>query len=189
MYKICKTEQSAARQRELEQFLLKEMLAKHFDDITISDLCDGISIPRKAFYRYFSGKRGALHALIDHTLIDFDQMTLVAGQSRDVTQRQYLELYFRFWRGQKKLLDAIERSNLWDELMCRTVDYAQTELGRSHRFMPKDLQDEGAYITRFTVYGMIAVVQSWYRQGFTQPVEYMAGMMVRYLGEALAFWK
>lgn len=189
MYKICKTEQSAARQRELEQFLLKEMLVKHFDDITISDLCDGIGIPRKAFYRYFSGKRGALHALIDHTLIDFDQMTLVAGQSRDVTQRQYLELYFRFWWDQKKLLDAIERSDLWQELMCRTVDYAQTELDRSHRFLPKDQQDEGAYLTRFTVYGMVGVVQSWYRQNFLQSAEYMAGMTVKYLSQALEFWK
>lgn len=188
MYKICKTEQSAARQRELEQFLMKEMLTKHFDDISISDLCDGINIPRKAFYRYFSGKRGALHALIDHTLIDFDRMTLLAGQNKEMPQRRYLELFFRFWQGQKELLDAIERSGLWEELMYRTVDYAQTELNRSHRFLPKDLQDEGAYLTRFTVYGMMSVVQSWYRQGFPQSPEYMSSMSVKYLSAALSFW-
>lgn len=38
---------------------------------TIMELCSWLDIPRKAFYRYFSSKEGALYALIDHTLMDF----------------------------------------------------------------------------------------------------------------------
>jgi len=72
MYKLCKTEQSAARQRELEQGLLEIMANKRFDDISVSDLCEKIGIPRKSFYRYFSGKDGALYALIDHTLMAYE---------------------------------------------------------------------------------------------------------------------
>ncbi len=37
---------------------------------TIMELCSWLDIPRKAFYRYFSSKEGALYALIDHTLMD-----------------------------------------------------------------------------------------------------------------------
>ena len=70
MYKICKTDQSAARQREIELGLLSMMLEQPFESITISDLCDRLCIPRKAFYRYFSGKDGALFALIDHTMLE-----------------------------------------------------------------------------------------------------------------------
>ena len=62
MYKMCKTEQSAQRQHLLEQGLLKAMLTHHYDEISVSDLCQSIGIPRKSFYRYFSGKDGALHA-------------------------------------------------------------------------------------------------------------------------------
>ena len=69
MYKMCKTEQSAARQRELEEGLLNIMLSRHYDEISVSELCDQLNVPRKSFYRYFSGKDGALHALIDHTLL------------------------------------------------------------------------------------------------------------------------
>ena len=40
MYKLCKTEQSAARQRELEEGLLKAMQNTRYEDISVSDLCD-----------------------------------------------------------------------------------------------------------------------------------------------------
>ena len=60
MYKICQTEQSTRRQRELEQGLLRLMLHKNYEDISVSDLCDHMQIPRKSFYRYFSSKDGAL---------------------------------------------------------------------------------------------------------------------------------
>lgn len=188
MYKTCKTEQSAARQRQLEQYLLKEMLVKHFDDISISDLCDGLNIPRKAFYRYFSGKQGAFHALIDHTLIDFDSQTLGASRSRSIGRMKFLEIYFRFWKEQKALLDAMERSNLWEDLMRYTVDYAQNALDSTKPNMPQEQRDENAYITRFTVYGTTAVLQSWYRRGFPESEAYMASITAKHLEKALNYW-
>ena len=51
MYKLCKTEQSARRQRELEQGLLAAMSTHQYEEITVSDLCDQMNIPRKSFYR------------------------------------------------------------------------------------------------------------------------------------------
>ena len=72
MYKQCRTEQSSNRQRILEQGLLDAMIQQHYDSISVSDLCSRMGIPRKSFYRYFSGKEGALHALIDHALLDYE---------------------------------------------------------------------------------------------------------------------
>ena len=56
MYKRCIAEQSARRQRELEQGLLEIMATRRYEDITIMELCSWLDIPRKAFYRYFSSK-------------------------------------------------------------------------------------------------------------------------------------
>ena len=53
MYKLCKSEQSARRQRELELGLLEAMQTQLYEDISISELCDRLAIPRKSFYRYF----------------------------------------------------------------------------------------------------------------------------------------
>ena len=61
MYKQCRTEQSAVRQRQLEQGLMEAMMKKKYEEISVTDLCVELGIPRKAFYRYFSDKDGALH--------------------------------------------------------------------------------------------------------------------------------
>ena len=83
MYKLCKTEQSAQRQRQLEDGLLQVMSTVHYDEISVSDLCDRMNVPRKSFYRYFSGKDGALQALIDHTLMRYESRgALFAGKNQ-----------------------------------------------------------------------------------------------------------
>ena len=98
MYKLCKTEQSAARQRQLEQGLLQAMYTQDYEDISISDLCDRMGVPRKSFYRYFSNKDGALFALLDHTLMEFEQTsgTTASGNSGAIGD---LERFF-LWKGQ-----------------------------------------------------------------------------------------
>ena len=53
MYKICKTKQSADRQRYISDVLFKMLLRHSIDEISISSLCQKAKIPRKAFYRYF----------------------------------------------------------------------------------------------------------------------------------------
>ena len=55
MYKLCKTEQSVRRQREIENCLFDILKEKKYDEITITELCERMNIPRKAFYRYFDG--------------------------------------------------------------------------------------------------------------------------------------
>ena len=47
-------------------------LKAYLEEISVSDLCDRLNIPRKSFYRYFSSKDGALFALLDHTLMEFE---------------------------------------------------------------------------------------------------------------------
>ena len=49
MYKLCKTEQSALRQRELEEGLLRAMLREPYESISVSELCDALGVPRKSF--------------------------------------------------------------------------------------------------------------------------------------------
>ena len=111
MYKICQTEQSIRRQRELEQGLLRLMLRRNYEDLTVKDLCDEMALPRKSFYRYFSSKEGVLYALIDHTLADFFLMPTVGNKSRG-TAIGDLDLYFLFWYEKRELLDALHRSGL-----------------------------------------------------------------------------
>lgn len=175
MYKICKTEQSAARQKEIEQYLMKLMLQRHYNDISISELCDGLGIPRKAFYRYFSGKQGALEALIDHTLIDMDAYAITHEHDEFFSdRRQKAEIFFLYWRSQKDFLDAIDRCGLWEMLMDRTTEYTLARLTevRKQQVIPS----EHDYLIRSSVYGVFAILQLLYRRGFPLSPEQAASI-------------
>ena len=64
MYKLCKTEQSSARQRELELGLLEVMMQQRYEDITISQLCEKLQIPRGERYEMCRSVHAEANAII-----------------------------------------------------------------------------------------------------------------------------
>lgn len=185
MYKLCKTEQSAARQRELESGLLKIMQTTRYEDILVSDLCDQLQIPRKSFYRYFTSKDGALQALLDHTLMEFEAYTVSYQRGHVRTIHLDLESFFQFWLVHKNLLDALARSGITGMLIERAIAFALTDDILPRRFLPNDGLEMQRHITMFTVCGLMSLVLSWYTDSFAKPASEMARMAVRMLGQPL----
>ena len=184
MYKLCKTEQSAARQRSLELGLLEAMGSRHYEQITVSDLCDGMQVPRKSFYRYFSGKDGALHALIDHTLMEYDRGSgwlLHGGNST----RKELEGLFQFWKDQKKLLDALRRSNLSGILMERAIGNALDVAGLNRRQEQKALVTQEEHAAVFVSCGLMSMIVQWHHSGYALSVRQMAAIAAGILTKPL----
>ena len=183
MYKFCKTEQSYRRQRELEQGLLDMMAHRTFDEISVSDLCDRMQIPRKSFYRYFSSKDGALLALLDHTLLEFYDAGSIEGL-RGGTPAGDLERFFRFWKNKKNLLDAISRSNLSGMLVERAVSLAKQEdlMPGYVREWEDTLKDVAL---SFVVCGLMSMVLQWHKEGYRVPTEKMAQAAITMLSRPL----
>lgn len=181
MYKLCKTDRSARRQWELEQGLLEAMKTQRYEDISVSDLCQRMGIPRKCFYRYFDSKDGALHALIDHTLMEFWDWgdSLYAGSTREG-----LELFFRFWKENRGLLDALESSGLSRILAERAVDFSSSDALIMGHLLPGGEGDGARHIAAFWVWGMMAMMLSWYREGFPESPARMAEVAARALDRA-----
>lgn len=175
MYKVCKTEQSAARQRELECALLAAMGRRPFDEISISDLCTGAGIPRKSFYRYFSSKDGALLALLDHTLMELEIVRLSADATARMTLEEHLEALFQYWLEQKPLLDALQRSHLEALLVQRAIHLSTSNSGIfPGQWTNPQLQGPGDYSVTFFVCGIMSAVLRWYRQDFRETPAQMA---------------
>ena len=168
MYKLCKTEQSAQRQRQLEEGLLAAMRTKRYEEITISDLCDQMGIPRKSFYRYFSSKDGALHALIDHMLMDFEHQSdlLSGGTLGDV--HQDLRKFFEFWQQHRQFLDALERSSLSGVLVQRAISQAQNEHALPREQSRGDSQRFQSHAITFCICGIMSMVTRWHRSGYAE---------------------
>ena len=172
MYKQCQTEQSAARQREMEQGLLRLMRKMPYDEISVSNLCEEIGVPRKSFYRYFSNKDGALFALLDHTLLEFTQASGDRnGQSDGVFGD--LERFFIFWYEHKTLLSALQRSRLSGLLVERATSHALHE-----RLMPAYLIDKDPSIQQmsmtFTICGLLSMVLAWHNENYRETPQKMA---------------
>ena len=179
MYKICQTEQSYRRQRELESGLLKMMLHKNYEDISVSDLCEYLQIPRKSFYRYFSSKDGALYALIDHKMADFFQMPVSDQKSRGSALGD-LDLFFEFWYRNKAFLDALQRSSLSGILVERATSFALQEGHLPRKFKVVPVKMQGIALS-FAVCGLLSMVLSWHRQGFDIPPEDMTRLAANML--------
>ena len=184
MYKMCKTEQSAARQRQLEQGLLSAMLTMRYEDINLSDMCQQLEIPRKSFYRYFSGKDGALQALIDHTLMEYG--TYSAGLR---TERRTLELdleqFFQFWQTQKDLLDALQRSDLSGILVERSIRHAVTESFFPGRFLQHETKLMKQHVVSFAMCGLMTLMVQWHHNGYQETPAELAQVSSRLLTKPL----
>ena len=171
MYKLCKTEQSAARQRQLELGLLQCMLTRLDEEISISDLCEQMQIPRKSFYRYFSSKDGALFALLDHTMLEFYKEGFRnSGEGKPMGD---LDAFFVFWHKHRDVLDALERSGLSGILVERATALAQKE-----RLVPALINSWSADLQQiamsFAICGLLSMVIQWHHNGYRVSPEEMS---------------
>ncbi len=185
MYKQCRTEQSAQRQRQLEQGLLAAMAVRHYDEISVSDLCSQMAIPRKSFYRYFSSKEGALHALIDHALMDYESFAGPEHLEGDRTLPLDMERLFTYWKHNKQLLDVLARSGLSGVLIQRAIAFSVSEGTLPRRFLPEEAKNLVEHITMFAVCGLMSMVIQWHHDGFPQSPKQMAQLATRMLSKPL----
>ena len=185
MYKQCRTEQSAARQRALLEGMLEAMTQQHYDEITVSSLCEQLQIPRKSFYRYFSSKEGALHAMIDHALLDFESFTAHWSEGAN-TSLEEMERLFSYWLHRKKLLDALHKSDLSGVLVTRAIGHSVLESTKDRRFLPKEEPYAKEYITLFAVSGLMSMVIQWHHDGYRQTTKQMAQIALRLLTRPIA---
>ena len=185
MYKLCKTEQSAKRQKEIASCLFEIMRQKRYEDITVTELCKKMNMPRKAFYRYFDGKDDALYAFIDHSMSEYSGFSVDrSGESlRQLTSE--LEEYFIFWKKRRDILAVLDRSGLLGVLIERTVNFPVEDRISVSKFLPDDGETERSMIFKFAFSGLIYVMISWYRQGFDISTRDMAKTACRMLREPL----
>ena len=174
MYKLCKTEESATRQRRIENVLLSLMLKKHYDDISVSEICLAADIPRKTFYRYFDGKEGVKQALLNHTMTDFSSFQDARRNKNSSTLQEEFEELFVFWKSKRDLLEAFDKSGLIGILIESAAVYAKNEFNDVKQYLTDSSSQEKAIAYQFVISGLLAMTINWYRSGFAETIPNMA---------------
>ena len=184
MYKLCKTEQSAIRQRELEKKLAEMMNQFRYEEISVSDFCAYAGIPRKAFYRYFSSKDGALYALLDHTMLEFEYFRRPYLPSEERGLLLELESFFQFWKSQKNLLDALEHSGLSGILMERAI--SNVSQGAKVKLLVSGEDPKiREHVIQFALCGLMIMMVNWHHEGYRESTLEMAQVAVRLVTQPL----
>lgn len=185
MYKLCKTEQSAQRQRWMEQGLAALMLTTRYEDITVSDLCEKLQIPRKSFYRYFAGKEDALYALIDHTLMSYEDFSKEHKRTKKRNLKGDLAQFFQFWLENKLILDALQKSGLSGLLIEQAIAYSISEDVFPNRFLPGETNEVRRHVVMFAVCGLMSMMLQWYQNGCQEDIQALAEIAKRLLNQPL----
>lgn len=162
MYKLCITEKSAKNQLLLEQAFLRLALQYNYDDITISDICREAGLSRKVYYRLFENKNDVLYALIDHAL---------GGIEAYDPEMEPLHRFFSYWKEQKPLLDALDRSQCNALLLDRVVRFVLNYNPSSLTDVYPGLLSWDRDTQIFFIGGLFSMMLDWHARGYDSSVE------------------
>lgn len=121
MYKVCKTRQSAQRQRQISDVLFQMLRKNKLDDISICSFCRKAQIPRRTFYRYFDTLRDVVQYRFDVWKDDYNRFRKEQGFSSDVSPVQKIEQFLMFWEDQADFLEAIYYNNFLSALAAKII--------------------------------------------------------------------
>lgn len=172
MYKRCTTEESALRQQQFTQCLLKLMQQTPYHQITVGDICTRMALSRKSFYRYFSSREECLHSLVDHAILDFLMEHIPNRLDEEIP-----DSLFAYWRRQEKLLGALYDNRMLDLLVERAMLYLE---GQQHRLNRKNHEQ-----MVFLLCGLVGMVGDWHRSGYQKSPEEMTDSLRRLLFHGL----
>lgn len=186
MYKNCKTARSKARQQEIEFAFLNLLTVRHYEDISVCDICDSAKIPRKAFYRYFENKDGILHATILHILQGYEEYSKSYTSSKR-TIKSELERFFGFWitEPRKTLLKALIKSSLIDMMLKFNKGLPLSYFIDVKKFFPNENEQTAKLILNFLITGLMSITIDWFQNGYKEPPNEMAELACRLIEKPL----
>ena len=173
MYKLCKIEKSANRQREVENTLMYMMERQEFSKIKVKELCEKAKIPRKSFYVYFESKEDVLHALLEHTICDFDYYDMDISHIHTHTYQE-LKRFFSFWKEKSVLLNGLLKSDFSGLLVMKVTEHTI----RNERSIPfihwEDEKKKSEIALKYAISGLMSIVVEWHKEGYQHGVDEMA---------------
>lgn len=178
MYRKCVTELSVRHQKQVEDALLTLMGKTPYEDITVTQLCQTAGITRRVFYHLFNNKSDALHALLDHVILD---SVSHAPHIRDDILR-----FLLYWRDQQALLDALQENQLTGLLLERMISCILSEDYDVRHWLKTNGWEQQRDVIVFHLSGSMGLIYRWYYSGFRASPEEMAALLKKILTTPLA---
>lgn len=171
MYKNCKTDISAQRQKHIAQCLLDMIAKESYEDVTITDLCQQAGVPRNTFYRYFANKEAVLRYLLEDSL---REVLLKVVQTYHTSQERemiyHIANWLRFYKEQERVW-ALFDDKLHGILIGQVVAHYGSLLDPINKLDFRNQQTKGII---FYACGMQGILDVWRHFGYEQSEEEVA---------------
>ena len=172
MYKECHTEKSIQRQIQIEECLVRQMQAKDYEQIHISDICREMGMSRNVFYRYFETKSDVLDAWLDRTVLSFEDSkwhTTITDDPRTESTRNFV----RYWYDIREVTDLLMRQNMFDLFVQKEIVLTMHNpyLRRILRMDDDPSDSRRAFV--FSAYGLLGIMRDWQQRGFVESEDEM----------------
>lgn len=167
LYRKCVTEKSASQQKQITESLLALMQTKPFAEITVTQLCQHAGVSRRSFYYLFSNLNGALYALLDSKILSEE----IGGKAKALD-------FFRYWKQQKALLDALDNNDMLGLLLERMLNRLLLEDYDVHSWLHSHgWKNNNRELIIFGFTGLMGLVYGWYYDGYQQTPEQLAAFV------------
>lgn len=180
MYKECKTQRARERALHVARCLIAMMEQEHFNQITITALCEEAGVPRKGFYRYFDTKEDIFNLMVDtlmHQCITCCDLDMDSAADVSIPR---LRLCYQFWLDHRAIFDAARKSDMITHMLTRMLHYYGLFL-----LPQQDSVTVHQMRTLFSVTGMVSILMQWYASGFRRTPEEMAKLTMDMLEKPL----
>ena len=147
----------------LQGALLQLVSKKHYDSITVTELCRKAGVSRMAFYGNFASKDDIIKKII-HDLQTELFVRIGSPFRQEVTYNWYLDM-FRF---------TAEKSDVLQSIFCAGYQGKYLELVNSLILRHKDMQPQDSYQRLLWSGGIVNAVVYWLSNNMTETPEQMA---------------
>lgn len=169
-------------QKWLVEALFQLMQKKHFEEITISELCRKANLDRRTFYRNFKDKNDVL--LYYFTTLEEEYLVMLKG-IRERTFYTLARAHFEFWSRHLEFLKTAHSDQTLYAMLIQTLN----------SFMPEIYAQETGSISRqlqynidFVTGGFQNVLIRWISAGFQETPEELAAIVSGMFRESISYW-
>lgn len=171
MYKNCKTDLSAQRQKHIALCFLEMVKETSLEEISITQLCKRAGVPRNSFYRYFANKEAIAKYLLEyslHQMLEKVVQTYHASKEREILF--HLTNWLHLYKEQEQVW-ALFDDRLHGMLIGEVIAHYGNVLDPVNKLDFRNQKTKGII---FYTYGMLGILDVWRHFGYEQNEEEVA---------------
>jgi len=181
MVNPCQSEHAFQRYAFLQQSLLALLRAKTYHEISVKDICEHASIPRRTFYHYFTGKEDLMDTLISNLILECDLVCTPKSASGKQPLQQHLLQFFQHWsQTRSEALTLLLQNGQAQRLVHLAVEWVRQEARQERNVFPFKSENRDMTILA-VISGIFALLFSWANNNFQESTAQMADSALSFL--------